>query len=91
MAKVSFKSHGQSLRFLKLRDSGALVRILRIYTRILRTLWAGVSGDMTGVSGLDLHQHIFVFSILSSLVLIFVIYLGMVRPRAGESLEDAEQ
>ena len=91
MAKVSFKSHGQTLRFLKLRDSGALVRILRIYTRILRTLWAGVSGDIPGVSGLDLHQHIFFFQILSSLILILVIYLGMVRPRAGESLEDAEQ
>ena len=91
MAQVSFKSHGQILRFLKFRVSGALVRILRIYTRILRILWAGVSGDIPGVSGLDHHQHIFFFPILSSLVLIFVVYLGMVRPRAGESLEDAEQ
>ena len=92
MAKVSFKSHGQTLRFLKLRDSGAFVRILRIYTRILRTLWAGVSGDIPGVSGLDHHRHILFFPILSCLVLISLIFsLGMVRPRAGESLEDAEQ
>ena len=56
--------------------SGTLVRILRSYTRILRTLWAGVSGDIPGVSGLDLYQHIFFFPFLSSLVLIFVIYLG---------------
>ena len=83
MAKVSFKSHDQTLRFLKLRDSGALVRILRIYTRILRTLWAGVSGDILGVSGLDHYQHIFFFpfSIQLGLDLCYLLRHGLTMPK----------